>query len=108
MAQVVAIGRKGKDDSAASGARVQAAELIKALGEALIATAATMGGASTAPSGGGQDRWLTPQETAQRMGVSVRWLHRRWRRLSFCRPLPGGARGYRASERELEQSMERR
>jgi hypothetical protein len=55
-----------------------------------------------------EDRWLTPQEAAAQMGVTPRWLARRWRRLPFCHPLPGGARGFRVSAAELATAMQRR
>jgi hypothetical protein len=55
-----------------------------------------------------EDRWLTPAEAAQQMGVTVRWLSRRWRRLPFCHPLPGGARGFRVSAAALQRSMQQR
>jgi hypothetical protein len=53
-----------------------------------------------------EDRWLTPQEAAQQMGVTPRWLARRWRRLPFCHALPGGARGFRVSATELARVMQ--
>jgi len=54
--------------------------------------------------------WLTPEEAAIRLGVTKRWLIRRWRRpgFEFCRPLPGQARGFRVNAAELEAAMKRR
>lgn len=80
--------------------------VLLALGQAVI----TLANATdvSAPAASGADRWLTPKEASERMGVKLRWLHRRWRRLPFCHELPGGARGYRISERELGAMMERR
>jgi hypothetical protein len=52
--------------------------------------------------------WLRPEEAAAILGVTPRWLARRWRRLPFCRALPGGARGYRVDAQALAQEMRRR
>jgi hypothetical protein len=79
--------------------------VLLALGQAIVEAA----GAGMEPDGpgpvtAGSDRWLTPAEAAQRLGVTPRWLTRRWRSLPFCHALPQG-RGYRVSERALARSM---
>ncbi len=88
--------------------------VLRLLGETLIALAASnsldaAGGlGASSPASHPSDVWLTPQEASRRLGVPVRTLSRRWRRLPFCRPLPDGMRGFRVSARELEQEMKRR
>jgi len=49
------------------------------------------------------DRWLTPAEAAPMLGISVKSLHRRWRKLPFCRP--GVTRGFRVSLAGLREYM---
>jgi hypothetical protein len=84
--------------------------LIRSLAQALLAAVAAASLDKSAPGTeiAGTDHWLTPAEAAQRMGVSVRWLSRRWRKLPFCHALPGGARGYRVSAAELQVAMLKR
>lgn len=87
-----------------------AAALLRALAEALMVAAAQVSIANrregVAPPS--ECQWITPAEAAQRLGVTERWIARRWRSLPFCKPLPGGARGYRICERELQEAMKGR
>lgn len=80
--------------------------------DALVALAATLkaldGSAQGHRFAPTSDEWLTPAQAAARLGVTPRWLAKRWRRLAFCHALPGGARGYRVSAAELSESMRRR
>jgi len=57
------------------------------------------------PMAGAGDRWLTPKEAASLLGTSVKSLHRRWRKLPFCRP--GVTRGFRVSLAGLREYMAR-
>lgn len=86
--------------------------LLRALAEALLIVAAKMSLDSQRPSAeiaeAEVERWLTPEEAASRLEVCVKTLSRRWRKLPFCHPLPGGIRGYRVNARELEQAMQKR
>jgi hypothetical protein len=52
---------------------------------------------------GAGERWLTPQEAAPMVGISVKSLHRRWRKLPFCRA--GLTRGFRVSLIGLREYM---
>ena len=83
--------------------------ILLALGQAFIELAG--GGLSAdgaaAVTSSGADRWLTPPEAAERLGVTPRWITRRWRSLPFCHALPQG-RGYRVSERSLQSAMKQR
>lgn len=54
------------------------------------------------------DRWVAPQIGADRLGISLRTLRRRWRRppySAFCVPQPG--RGFKVSEAALDDHMRR-
>lgn len=89
-------------------------EAVKMLSEALALLAAsglpldTESDRRRFPDSPPADEWLTPQEASRRLQMPLRALHRRWRKLDFCRPLPGGVRGYRVSAAGLEAAMKRR
>lgn len=105
----------------------QFARLLLVLGEALTVAAAkaALDSQTSAPrlgalpladgltssgepfSGVATATWLTPEQAAALLGVSPRWIARRWRRLDFVHPLPAG-RGYRINAAELEATMRRR
>lgn len=60
------------------------------------------------PSTGRHERWLTPRQAAEAMGVSVRWLQRRRHKLDFVTPLPHARRGWRVCAEKFARYLAKR
>jgi hypothetical protein len=80
---------------------------ISALLAMVLTRARVEAGAPTgAPGGPATDHLLSPEETAQRLGVSIRWLYRHADSLGFARRL--SRKTLRFSERGLDRYLARR
>jgi excisionase family DNA binding protein len=78
-----------------------ASELARALTTVIARAANPTATRPATPVQGGKEEWLTVQEAADRLNVTVEWLYRHARNLSFARKF--GRRTLRFEARGLER-----